>query len=159
MFRFVRINLCVVFLALGGGCAASPVPSDLRLIERSFAPNDAIACPAAVCRGKPDVESPTFQLDAERLGAIVRTVISDQPRTALVEEHAEQAQMVFVQRSEIFGFPDTIWVQIVDLGTRTSIIAYSRSNYGFWDLGVNRRRLRTWIAEVEAAVGAQPQLP
>ena len=28
---------------------------------------------------------------------------------------------------------------------------YSRSNVGFWDLGVNRRRVQTWLSEIESA--------
>ena len=32
-----------------------------------------------------------------------------------------------------------------------SAILYSRSRYGGWDMGVNRKRLRRWLARLEAS--------
>ena len=60
-------------------------------------------------------------------------------------------QLVFVQRSQFLGFPDTIWIQGVSVDFGASLIIYSRSNYGYWDLGVNRERIRTWLEKLEKA--------
>ncbi len=98
------------------------------------------------------MESPLFSLGSEELGAIVRSIISAQARTEFVGEDPDIGQLVFVQRSRIFGFVDTIWIQTVDLEPKASVIMYSRSNVGFWDLGVNRRRVQTWLSEIESAV-------
>ena len=108
-----------------------------------------------MCQAKPDIESPPFKLQAEQLGEIVRDVITAQVRTELVNEDSEIDQLVFVQRSKLFGFADTIWIQTVDLKPHASIIMYSRSNFGFWDLGVNLRRVRAWLAAIQSGVEAQ----
>lgn len=100
------------------------------------------------------MESPLFGLESEDLGAIVRGIISTQPRTEFVGEDPEIGQLVFLQRSRIFGFVDTVWIQTVDLESKASVIMYSRSNVGFWDLGVNRRRLQTWLSEIESAAAS-----
>ena len=148
---FPRLALSLALAALGCGCSVDTAPTDLRTLDRSFSPNDALACPPASCTAKADIESPAFALEPAQLGEIVRGVVTGQARTELVGEDPEMGQLVFVQRSKVFGFADTIWVQIVDLESRTSIIIYSRSNFGFWDLGVNARRVRSWLAEIESA--------
>jgi uncharacterized protein (DUF1499 family) len=45
---------------------------------------------------------------------------------------------------------DTIAVRVLALPDgRSTFAAYSRSEKGYWDLGVNRRRLGDWAAAVE----------
>ncbi len=104
-----------------------------------------------MCSATPDMKPSPFAVGAEQLFEIARKVISAQPRTELVAQDPDLGQMVFVQRSRIFGFADTIWIQTVDLEPEASLIVYSRSNFGFWDLGVNRRRVSTWLSEIEYA--------
>ena len=154
MILFVRLVMGLSVLALVAGCSSATMPQDLRTLERTGAPNDALACPPGGCGAEADIESPLFDIPAQELDAIARTVISTRPRTEVAEEDKTLGQTVFVQRSQVFGFPDTIWVQIVDLVPRSSLILYSRSNYGYWDLGVNLRRVRELLAEIEAAVAA-----
>ncbi|MEM7506051.1 MAG: DUF1499 domain-containing protein [Pseudomonadota bacterium] len=59
----------------------------------------------------------------------------------------------YVQRSAIFGFPDVVSVEAVDLGTgdagqRASLVIYSQSIYGYSDLGVNGERLDRWLSRL-----------
>ena len=150
-----RLVLCLALLSFACGCTINSAPSDLRKIDRSTALNDALACPPATCKAKPDIESPPFKLQSEKLGEIVREIVPAQARTELVGEDSEIDQMVFVQRSKLFGFADTIWIQTVDLKPHASIIIYSQSNFGFWDLGVNHRRVRNWLAVIETAIITQ----
>lgn len=72
-----------------------------------------------------------------------------------------RANLVFVQRSWFFRFPDTIWVQAVPLGGNggnggTGLIVYSASNYGWGDGGVNRARIERWIAKLGRELVATP---
>ena len=144
--------MALALALVGCGGAVNTASTDLRTLARSSAPNDALACPNLTCAAKADVESPLFSLGSEELGAIVRSIISAQARTEFVGEDPDIGQLIFVQRSRIFGFVDTIWIQTVDLEPKASVIMYSRSNVGFWDLGVNRRRVQTWLSEIESAV-------
>ncbi len=154
-FPSKRLLLCLALLSIACGCTINSAPRDLREIDRSTAPNDALACPPATCKAKPDIESPPFKLKAEQLGEIVRDVVTVQARTELVGEDSVIDQLVFVQRSKLFGFADTIWIQTVDLRSHASIIIYSRSNFGFWDLGVNLHRVRAWLAAIQSSVEAR----
>jgi uncharacterized protein (DUF1499 family) len=159
----MRLSKRLVFgfalLFLTAGCAVDSAPRDLRELARSSSPNDSLACPPATCAAEPNFESPTLRLPAARLGEIVREVIAGEARTTLVDEDPELAQSVFVQRSRVFRFPDTIWIQVVDLKPRASVIVYSRSNVGRWDLGVNAQRVRDWLAKIVAAATAETLTP
>ena len=129
-------------------------PLDLRELERGSAPNQFLACPPRFCRAEPDMTSPRFLVAVEQLAETVKRELSRQPRTETVAESPALQQVVFVQRSAIFRFPDTIWVQFVALDAESASLAiYSRSTYGYGDFGVNARRVRDWLAAIEEAVG------
>jgi len=126
----------------------SPVsePRDLRTIERSDAPNDSLACPPGLCRAVAQVASPVLAVSADVLLARVRETLAREPRTELVAEHGGLRQLVYVQRSAVIGFPDSIRVQVVAVGEGSAAILYSRSEYGHWDFGVNEARVQRWLA-------------
>lgn len=86
----------------------------------------------------------------------VQAIISAEPRTRYVANDDALRQLVFVQRSRVFRFPDTIWIQGVDRGSDMSLIIYSRSNYGYWDFGVNRRRVRRWLTKLTERIETTP---
>ncbi len=151
---YQRLAPIMIFAFIGGGCSADTTPTDLRTLERASSPNDALACPPAICSAKAEMESPPLAIEAEQLREIVHNVITAQARTEFAGEDSDIGQLIFVQRSRLFGFPDTIWIQTVDLESNISLIIYSRSNVGFWDLGVNRRRVHSWLAEIESAARA-----
>jgi len=146
----------LALLALLPGCSLdvkTSEPIDLLTIERSDSPNDALACPPRLCRAEADFESPIFRTTKTELINQARKVIKAEPRTKLIGSSSTLDQLVFVQRSQLFGFPDTIWVQGSEVDLRASLIIYSRSNYGYWDLGVNRTRIRNWLDKLKKAAG------
>jgi uncharacterized protein (DUF1499 family) len=50
----------------------------------------------------------------------------------------------------VLRFPDLLRAQIVALGAeRSSLILDSRSRFGCWDLGVNRRRVLCWVHDLQ----------
>ena len=59
-------------------------------------------------------------------------------------------QVHYVARSAVFNFPDLIMAQVQKDGADGSrLILYSRSVYGESDLGVNRKRVETWLAALQ----------
>ncbi|MCG8354754.1 MAG: DUF1499 domain-containing protein [Kiloniellales bacterium] len=127
-------------------------PVDLQSLQRSGSPNDFLACPPEFCSARADIPGARFDLEGSKLLSIVRDVISSQPRTSIAAEDCEVGQIVAVQRSALLRFPDTVWLQIVPLDDESaSLVLYSRSNQGLWDLGANGRRVRKWLSAIEAA--------
>lgn len=110
-----------------------------------------------MCRVVADFEAPRFALSAEELIERVEKIISKQPRTRLQGVEDDLKQRIFVQRTRIFRFPDTVWIQAVADGTQSALIVYSRSNIGYWDMGTNKRRVRRFIGAIEEALNAEGQ--
>jgi uncharacterized protein (DUF1499 family) len=140
-------------------CAASgaqglppPQPIDMGRIERPASPNTALAGPSGFAP-PPDVVTPTYPVPAARLLEAVRAVAAAQPRTFLAADYAAERQTHWVVRSAVFNFPDLVTAQIADAGPDSStLVLYSRSVYGYGDLGVNRQRLNTWLAALQTNI-------
>lgn len=147
-----HLSILAAFVSSLAGCAFDTQTMDLRVIDRSGSPNDALACPPGICRAKSDIESPVFLLAKNNMMERIKAVITTEPRTEVVAGDTGLDQLVFVQHSALLRFPDTVWIQGVKIDRRASIIIYSRSNYGYSDLGVNRNRVRSWLTIIEHAL-------
>jgi uncharacterized protein (DUF1499 family) len=128
-------------------------PIDFATLALKPSPNQALVLPAGFAStAEPHVTSPVFPVPAERLVELVRETALAQPRTKLIASHAAKRQMTFVQRSALFRFPDYVTIEAMPAGEGQSAAAfYSRSRYGYSDLGVNRKRVQAWLAALEAA--------
>jgi len=128
-------------------------PINFETLERRETANDALACPRRLCEAKSDLETPLFAVDADGLRAAMAKVIASEPRITVVHIDDEAMTDRYVQRSAVFGFPDTIVVRYLDQPGATSTMAiYSRSQLGLGDMGVNRARIERWLAELRAIV-------
>ena len=127
------------------------VPIDFVSLERKPSPNQYLIAPDGVTsHAKPDAASPVFGVAPERLRDAFLAVITEAPRTKLLEQSADGLRLSLVQRSAILRFPDYIDVSILPAGGDGSTIAiYSRSRFGYSDLGVNQRRVEEWMAALQ----------
>jgi uncharacterized protein (DUF1499 family) len=90
-----------------------------------------------------------FDMDAGRLWRAWMDFAARQPRTALHTQDERGRRSLHVQRSALFRFPDLVRAEVVALGSRrSSLVLDSRSRFGCWDLGVNRRRITRWLHEL-----------
>jgi uncharacterized protein (DUF1499 family) len=136
-------------------CSADTAGVDFARLVRPSTPNTYLVCPRDRCRATADEEGPVYAIPAAQLFERARTAISGEPRTELVQNQPEPMRLVFVQRSLVFRFPDTITVQVFPLADGGSTLAmYSQSNYGRSDFGVNKARVRRWLAFIKAAAAA-----
>ena len=155
--------------AVGAHGLPPPRPIDFARLERPATPNTALAAPAGF-RPPPDLITPAYALAAPALFALVRQVAASEPRTypaasfapplqedATLQEDS-MLQEDWVVRSAWWNFPDLVTAQVTPDGAgHAALILYSRSVYGRSDFGVNRARLRVWLARLAAAL--PPQAP
>ncbi|HMD66658.1 MAG TPA: DUF1499 domain-containing protein [Stellaceae bacterium] len=143
-----------------------------REAENRLAPSEAIgitelhsplpkpgflACPPGYCPAAEAIASPVFALPWERLHAYWTEVISGETRVEPILADPDSRRFVYIQHSPTFRFPDVITVEFVQLGPdRSSIALYSRSRYGEYDFGKNRKRVVRWLALLEKV--AQPAI-
>lgn len=104
----------------------------------------------------PDLVIPAFSCDAARLYAALREYALAQPRTKLQSESPNENHMSFVQRTAYWHFPDDVVAEITALETGgAALMLSSKARYGMEDFGVNRRRVKRWIAALEARLTQQ----
>ncbi len=104
-------------------------------------------CPPGYCPAAEAVASPVFPLPWERLREYWTEVISGEKRVETIVSDPDNRRFVYIQHSPTFRFPDIITVEFFQLGPNCSSIAiYSRSRYGRYDFGKNRKRVGKWLA-------------
>lgn len=67
------------------------------------------------------------------------------PRVSRLVQDEAAGRVTYVQRSAVFGFPDYISVSVEGNGTGSTLTVYSRSRFGYSDLGVNKARIERWL--------------
>ena len=132
----------------------STIYLELATVKPSRMPNNWLVAPRSVVAAKPDQTAPVFDHSAGQVAKAWLEVIERQPRTAVLGISGDGLQIEAEQRSALFGFIDRISTRFVPLESgRSTVIAYSRSLLGFWDLGVNRSRLRRWLSDLTEQLG------
>jgi len=127
---------------------ASLVPVEFGQFKRRESPNEYLVCHTNYCRNaKPDRISPEVPISAAKLRSRLDALLLEEPRTRVHFDNG--IHVVVEQRSAIFRFPDIIDVELIDVGTDKSILAiYSRSKFGYYDFGVNKRRIDAWLRKL-----------
>lgn len=124
---------------------------DFAALQVPSSPNWYLACPPGARHPHCRESSPVFQVDLPRLRSQFFEVVSAAPRTALIADAPSHNRYCFIQKSRLFKFVDEITVEFVELGPeKSSLYIFSRSRRGWWDLGVNRRRVRRWLRQLQA---------
>ena len=130
---------------------------DFALLELGPKPNQYLVCPAEFCpKAHAHRAAPTYDVPAQKLREAFLKVAGEQKRTTVVEQDEAAFKVELVQRSAIMRFPDTITVQFIAISdAQSSLAIYSRSQYGYSDLGVNKKRIDSWLELLEAELSAQ----
>jgi uncharacterized protein (DUF1499 family) len=80
-----------------------------------------------------------LKVDSARAWAALREALRAEPRTSIVEEDQQQFYLRAEVVSRIFRFVDDVEAQVVP--AENILHVRSAARLGYWDLGVNRRRL------------------
>lgn len=107
-------------------------------------PNEArILPPGAPGEG---IASPVFAMTPEALLRRFDAAAMADARVTRLAGGPEALFATYVQRSAIFGWPDYISARAVEAEGGAALAVWSRSRYGYSDMGVNRARLERWLA-------------
>jgi uncharacterized protein (DUF1499 family) len=139
---------CARTPAVSNGEDMAPTPVNFEILERRNLPNDYLVCPPGYCRRAiADRDSPSFPVSAQELRRRVTALLSRTPRTVIL--FADKWHILAEQRSRLLGFPDHIDIEVIPDGENSAALAiYSRSRYGYFDLGANRRRVEDWLRKI-----------
>lgn len=144
------VGLAMLFL---WGCSPEHevVPLDPLAAGRTDRPNDFLVCPAGRCENA-NATAAIYAIAPSELFERWLSLIEQAPRTVVVGIDRDGLLLHAEQRSRIFRFVDTVLVRVVKEGQGASFIAYSRSELGYSDMGVNQERLERWMMALDAAV-------
>jgi len=130
---------------------------EIAALPSPFPKPGFLACPPGYCPAAEALVSPVFVVPWERLQEYWTEVITGEKRVETIMADHDSRRFVYIQHSPTFRFPDVITVEFVQLGPgRSSIAIYSRSRYGSYDFGKNRKRVVKWLALLEKV--AQPAI-
>lgn len=124
---------------------------DFAALVLADSPNQYLVCPAELCQqAEAHRDSPVYDISAQALKEQWMRMVDKQPRVSAANADDAAMQYDFVQRSALMRFPDTITVRFIPMGEDQSTLAiYSRSKYGYSDLGVNKERIDHWLDQLE----------
>ena len=119
-------------------------------------PNWAFAAPASSSTPHKTLDAPLFATEPLALIDAFEAIALAEPKTERVDDGGGDAVWrSYVQRSKLVSFPDYISVRAVEVetpqGPRASLLVYSRSVYGYSDLGVNGARVERWLTALREA--------
>lgn len=135
---------------LAGGAKGLPPPEpvDFASLVLPRSPNACLAAPAGAHPGA-RITVPPLSVDAGAAWPALRRLGEQFPRTFRLGEWPERHQAQWVVRSALFRFPDIVTAELVPDPAGAGLFLYSRSLFGWSDLGVNRRRVAAWLATFE----------
>jgi uncharacterized protein (DUF1499 family) len=146
-----RLTFLILLLSILSiqGCSKEGTPN-FQHITLPKTKNYYLVCPAKYCNVTPNELSPVYPVSAEDLYNTFNQIISHESRVNFIYTIPEQGQFQLEQKSLILGFPDDIGIQFIALSENTSTLAiYSKSRYGFYDFGVNKRRVTKWLEQLK----------
>jgi uncharacterized protein (DUF1499 family) len=124
-------------------------PVDFKTLRLKETPNQFLMCPENYCHATPDAKSPVWNEPVASLKQRWNGFIDSVPQTDLVESDEAEDIYTYRTRTPLLRFPDDVTVQFVALDEgRSSLAIYSRSHYGYSDLGTNQRRVDEWISRL-----------
>ncbi|MDJ0390972.1 DUF1499 domain-containing protein [Roseomonas sp. E05] len=137
---------------LGRGAHGLPLPQPMAF-DAAFrlppSPNTALAAPPGSSLPAHRWVEP-YRASPTALMAALRRVAAARPRCTLLAEWPERGQAQWVERTRWANFPDILVAQVSPDPAGAALVLYSRSLFGWSDLGVNGRRLAGWLAALEA---------
>jgi uncharacterized protein (DUF1499 family) len=127
---------------------------DFATLELKPSPNQYLVCPLELCRATPHLASPVFNASLEELRGAWFRVVELQPRVTLLSSDTNADQYEYQDLTPVIHFPDTVTVRLLPANEgRATLAIYSRSHYGHSDLGVNRRRVQSWMEQLSQELG------
>lgn len=123
---------------------------DPATAERTGRPNDYLVAPDGATEAAADRVMAAKAQPAQDLLFLFDAVVRPSSQVAVLAGSIEDGHITYVQRTAVLGFPDYITVKAVERDGGSALIIWSRSRYGYSDMGVNKKRIDTWLKQIDA---------
>jgi len=113
----------------------------------------------AASTGKPNeyrFTSTVFDITADELIRLTDGFVQTQTRVTRIAGGADTRMITYVQRSALMGYPDYITIKAVTSGVdQSKLVIFSRSRFGYSDLGVNKMRIDRWVSIISGIIAGR----
>ncbi len=155
MSLVLKVVAALAGLALVGALYVRMAPSDpgdwhvdpMSGVDTA-APNQFRVAPPGA-RLDADMASPVWPVAPAELAERFDAMAMAAPRTTRLAGGPDELFTTYVQRSALIGFPDYVSVRAVEAEGGAALAIWSRSRFGYGDMGVNRARVERWIAALD----------
>ncbi len=141
----------LLLLHRGAGGLTPVAPVEFDTLELPASPNTCLVGPASYAGPKHLTHAP-WPVTPAVLWATLNRLAAGFPRTWKLGEFPERAQAQWVERSALMNYPDIIAAEVRPAPEGAALLLYSRSLFGWSDLGVNKARAERWLAALDAAL-------
>ena len=119
--------------------------------ERPVSPNTYFVAPQNMVDALVDLEAPVYAVPAIIMANAFNDYVITQPNALTIDGSVDALWLTYVQRTPTLKMPDYITVKFIELEEGKSTIAiYSRSRYGYGDMGVNKARITAWLQSLSS---------
>jgi len=126
------------------------IPIEWSVLKRSRRPNTYLVAPPGFTPIQADMAAPDFALDLSTLKYLWDRMLSKQVRIETRAKRKDGLQIDYIQRTALLRFPDWITVRFIAKDHEVSTLAiYSRSVYGYGDMGANKARVQLWLTALK----------
>ena len=159
MQRMAIFLVIAVLLVIGAfyvrAVSASHDPAvwhvDPLTVERPASPNTYYVAPQDMVQAMVDLEAPIYTAPAEVMSKAFNDYVLTQPNIIHLASDENGLWATYVQRTPTLKMPDYISVKFIDLEEgRSTIAIYSRSRFGYGDMGVNKARVDLWLQSLSS---------
>ncbi len=129
--------------------------TDFSELKRPDTPNTYLVAPGGLCQqAEPDKVSPVIRKSPEALYRRLTGMVELRRDWIEMESDDENKRLTFVARTSFLRFKDDVDIAVLpvagikedEIGAHIAI--YSRSRIGYSDLGANRRRCLSLLAQL-----------
>jgi len=118
---------------------------------RPPSPNTYLVAPQSIVEAEVDFEAPVYAVPADIMANAFNDYVLTQPNALLIDGSVEALWLTYVQRTPTLKMPDYITVKFIELEEgKSTIVIYSRSRFGYGDMGVNKARVTSWLQSLSS---------
>lgn len=126
----------------------------IQNLKKKWTPNQYLVCPDGYAASAANAAPPSYPVSPSVLSQAWREVIAAEPRTAEISVTEDQLTLHHTQTSKLVGFVDDIFTEVKSDAEGATLYIYSRSRVGISDRGVNGRRIRRWLSQLDQKIAA-----
>lgn len=159
MQRMAIYMILAILLVIGAfyvrAVTASHDPAEWHIdplvVELPSSPNTYYVAPQSMVEAEVHLEAPVYAVPAAIMANAFNDYVLTQPNALAIAESADRLWTTYVQRTPVMKMPDYITVKFIDLEEgRSTLLVYSRSRFGYGDMGVNKARVDLWLQSLSS---------